>query len=125
MRAIAIAAKRAIPPDHAAEISAPVVRRLFGGFPDAAEAHHLVVYREEWALFRPLLGPGDVLPFALGQESVIAAGYELRAVLQRDTVGGLDRRPVRQHLGDRITAVEPVANRPVDRIADADVGHRF
>ena len=32
-----------------------------------------------------------------GQEAVVAAGDELRAVLERDPVGGLDRRPVVEH----------------------------
>ena len=49
----------------------------------------------------------------------------LRAVLQRDPVRGLDRGPVRQHLGDRVTAVVPVAHRPVDRVAHCDVSERL
>ena len=42
----------------------------------------------------PLLGAGHVLPAALRQEPVVAAGDELGAVLERDAVRRLDRRPV-------------------------------
>src|SRR6516164_574051 len=99
MRPIAIAAKRAVPPDHAAEVTAAILHRVLGRLREAAEAHELVVDGQERALLRPLLGAGYVLPAALGQEPVVAAGDKLCAVLERDPVGGLDRGPVREHLG--------------------------
>src|SRR5580692_1140623 len=95
---IAVTPQVRIPSDHPGQVAAPVSR----GFPwplgEPTEAHELVVGGEERALVRSLLGPGDVLPAALGQEAMVAAGDQLGAVFKRDPVARLDRGPVGQHL---------------------------
>src|SRR5947209_2689985 len=54
-----------------------IVRRPFR---ERASAHEFVVGRQEWPLQWALLVTDDVLPPAIGQETVIGAGNELRAV---------------------------------------------
>src|SRR5580704_5537465 len=82
---ITVTPKVGVAPDHAAQVAAPVLHRVLGQVSGAAaEAHELVVQRQKRALIRSLLGTGDMLPAALGQESVIATSNELGAIFQRD-----------------------------------------
>ncbi len=121
---IAVTAEIGLAADHAAEIAAPVLNRVLWPFREPAEAHELVVRGEERPLVRALLRPGDVLPSALGQEPVVAAGDELGPVFERDPVGGLDRGPVSQDLGAHVPAIASVPDRPVDSVSDSEVSDR-
>src|SRR6185437_7417654 len=71
---IVVLTQRAISTDHAAQVAASVGYRLLRRVREPAEAHELVVRGEERALVRALLGAGDVLPAAFGEEAVVAAG---------------------------------------------------
>src|SRR5579862_3261130 len=99
--------------DHAAEISAPVGEAVLRRLREAADAHQFVVEGQERTLHRALLGPGHVFPAALGQEAVIAAAYELGTVLEDNPISGLDRGPVCQHRGQRVSMVEATLHRAV------------
>src|SRR5688500_11451354 len=68
--------------------------------------------------FVPVFRARDVLPTSLTQESMIATGNQLSSVLQRDSVGPLDRGPVRQHLRWDVTPILAVEGGAVDVVAD-------
>src|SRR4030081_1027182 len=70
---------------------------------------------------RAPLSAGDMLPAAIGQESVVAAADKLGAVLQRDAVRALHRGPVIDEIGCDVAAVVPLAHRSVDAIAPAEL----
>jgi len=77
--------------DHPAEVSALVVVGVLRARREPAGAKQRVGGREMGPARAGRIGVGDVLPAALGEEAVVAAGDQLRAVLQQDTMGGLDR----------------------------------
>src|SRR5260221_12877822 len=64
-----------VPPDHSAQVATLVFRAVLRPIGEAAHAHQLVVNRQERALQWSLLGPRDVLPAALGEETVVAASH--------------------------------------------------
>ena len=66
----------------------------------------------------PVLGPGDVLPAARREKAVIAAGDELRAVLEYHAIRGLDASPVVEHARAHVAPVGAAALRAVDLVAD-------
>ena len=62
---------------------------------------------------------GDVLPAAAGEEAVIGAGDELRAVLENHPVRGLADHPVVEHLGPHVAPVPAPPDRAVDLVPGA------
>ena len=77
-------ADRAVAADHAAEVAAAVVVVDLRRLGERADAEQRVAEREVRPPVVALLGAGDVLPAAVGEEPVVAAGDQLGAVLQRD-----------------------------------------
>src|SRR5258705_93236 len=66
----------------------------------------------------------DVLPSAAGEEAMVAARDQLRAVFERDPERRLERGPVRAHLGRDVLAMDAGADRPVDLVSHAKIGNR-
>jgi hypothetical protein len=108
--------------DDPAEIATPIVRRAVRRRREPARAHQLAVQRQMRSAIPAMLGAGDVLPSAVAQEPVVAAGDKLRPVLQGDPVGGLDRRPVVDDVRGHIPAAGPVPDRSVDGVPGSHVG---
>ena len=65
---VGVGAEVRVAADHPAEVAAAVVERPARRLGERARAHQLVVDRQVRALARALLGAGDVLPAAVGQE---------------------------------------------------------
>src|SRR5215212_8394637 len=55
---------------------------------------------------------------------MVAAGHELGAVGERDTIGALDRRPVRQDRRPGEASVLPALHRAEYLLPDAEIGQR-
>src|SRR5262245_33408845 len=68
-----------------------------------------------------LLGAGNVLPSAAGEEPVVAAGDQFRPVLESYPVGGLHRGPMRQHLRGHVSAVLAIQGSAINRVPDPHV----
>src|SRR5207249_8107061 len=111
--------------DQAAQVPAPVGGGLLRRLGEAAGAHEGVAGRQVRTSPQPAEpAPGDVPPPVLGQEAVIAAADELGAVLEEDTVGGLDRGPVRQYGGADVFAAVVPAGRSVDLVPGPQLSQR-
>src|SRR5437867_13370791 len=90
-----------------------------------AHAHQFVVRSKKRALIWPLLRSGDELPPAFSQESMVAAGDELRSILEGDLVGWLARFPLGKHLCLHKMPKGALPHRTVDRIARLYSRNRF
>ena len=93
--------------DDPAEVAAAVVAAMLRRRGEAARSQQLVVRCQVRTLLRSAHGADHVLPPAVGEEPVVAAGDDLRPVLQRHAVRRLDRRPVREHLRRRRSGGTP------------------
>src|SRR6266508_2090887 len=71
-----------------------------------------------------MLRASDVLPASVRQEVVVAAGDELGPVFERDPIGGLDRRPMSQHLRGHVPPVLAVPDGPVDVVPHSYLSQR-
>ncbi len=84
--------------DDPAQVAAAVIRVHERSRRECPGAHERIGARQARSARLPRRCARYVPPAALGQEAVIAAGHDLRPVLQRDAIRGLHRRPVREHL---------------------------
>src|SRR5215208_5608842 len=75
--------------DHPAQVATSIVRPTVRRCREPARSHQLVVACQVRPPVRAMLGAGDVLPSPVAQEPVVAAGHQLRPVLECDPVGGL------------------------------------
>lgn len=116
---VGVATDVAVAADHPGEVPLPVRGRRDRRSRKGADAHELVARGEVGPPEPPPLGAHDVLPAAIGEESVIATGDQLGSVVQRDAEGGLPRDPMSEHLGQDVAAIAANSNGPVDGVADA------
>src|SRR5262249_47274069 len=108
--------------DHARQIPAPVVGRWLLRSAEGARPHQLVVRREMRSL--PTLALADELPTAFGQEPVITARDQLRAVGERDAIAGLLCLPMSEDTRLDVVTVPTTPLRTVDLVADSQLGDR-
>src|SRR5262249_49395753 len=119
--AIVVGGEKAVAPDHAAEVTDPVVRSFNRRLREPARSKQMIVESQVRALPFALSGAGDVLPTPLCQETMIRAGDELGPVLQLHAMGRRDAAPVRQHGRLDVTAIAAFEARSIDLVADPNV----
>src|SRR5205814_8533272 len=109
--------------DHARQLAAPVVDRPFPRSNESTHAHQLVVHGEvrTW----PARAIDDELPAALGQEPVITARDQLRAVGKDDAIALFLRLPMRQDPSLDIAPIPTAPLRAVDLVTDHELGDRL
>src|SRR5689334_20110251 len=72
-----------------------------------------------------LLRARDELPTPRGQETMIAARDQLRAIAERNSVRGLDRAPVVQHSGAYVSSVVTSDDGSIDDITRSNITQLF
>src|SRR5437764_11108052 len=70
----------------------------------------------------PLCSAGDVLPSALSEEAVVAAGHQLSPILERYAVGGLDACPMGEDFRRHVPPVPTVALCADDPLSHRELG---
>src|SRR5215208_3891510 len=110
-----------VPAEDPAQVTALVIRRVQRRLGKHACADELVAEREVRPV-RLAYVVCDVLPPPIGQVTVITAGDQLRAVLERDPVRGLGAHPPIEDLGPDVAAVAALAHGAVDAIAGLEIG---
>ena len=104
---VPIDAKMPVASDQSAKISAPVVTRCVqqgANNGNRAETHQRVVERQVRSLAATIAFRHE-LPSTLGQEAVVAARDELRAVGESNPIGQLARPPVGEDVSAYVAAV--------------------
>ena len=91
---VVVDTQRTVPADHAGQISPPVVGVLLRRFAHRAESEQGIARRQVGAPGCAAHRPDDVLPAPFGEEAVVTAGDQPRAVGQRQSVGALDGLPM-------------------------------
>jgi hypothetical protein len=120
----------AVPRGDARQVAALVVHAALRRGGEVPGADQPVAGHEDPALV-PARARRDVPPAAVGEEAVLTAGDELRAVPQRDAEGGFVGGPVREHargdvpatVADPLRAVDPVAGLQLGQGSGAAVRH--
>src|SRR6266511_5582312 len=122
---IRVRAYVSIAADQSAQVATPIVGRLERSRGESTGAHQLVVCSQVRPPEPTLLATRDVLPAAIAEKPMVAAGDELCAVLESDSVCRLERRPVVENAGGHETAVDAASLGAVDLVADSHLRQWF
>src|SRR5947207_10822992 len=110
--------------NQAAEIPATIIRVLKRPLGESPRSHESVEPCEMRPACSALLRAGHVLPTPLREKTVIPAGHERGAILQRYSECGLDGAPVREHPGFYESPIVTDAPRAVDLVPDLQLVQR-
>src|SRR3984893_561433 len=110
--------------NQAAEIATTIMVVLKYRLGERAGSHELVEPREMRPPSPAVLSAGHELPAALREKTVIPAGHERGAILQRYSECGLDGAPVREHPGFYESPIVTDAPGAVDLVPDLQLVQR-
>ena len=111
----------AVSADHAAEIASPIVGRVSRGVREPTGSHQLAVEREMWPAQWPTFGPRHMLPATRREKAMVVAGDEPCPIFERDPVGGLDARPLRERFGHDKAPVGALSHGAIDALANLQI----
>ena len=123
---IAVHAEMTITPDDPAEVTASIRAQVLRSLQRRrrTEPHECVVDGEIRAL-TALLVLGDKLPAAFSQKAVVAAGVQLSAVCEANSVDRLDGAPVSQHSSSHVATIVTTLLGAVNLITDSKARQRL
>ena len=121
---VAACLQMSIAANQAAEIPATIIRVLKRPLGESPRSHESVEPCEMRPACSALLRAGHVLPTPLREKTVIPAGHERGAILQRYSECGLDGAPVREHPGFCESPIVTDAPRAVELVPDLQLVQR-